>query len=69
MYSTQIEKSLGIQRRAIAFHLNALEKAGLVNSEFGLSKEDERTIPLTVRYYKLTSKDKEILRKLLDVIK
>ena len=60
---------MNTERKVTAFHLNGLGKAGPVNSEFGLSKEDERTRPVTVRYYKLTSKDKEILRKLLDVIK
>ena len=53
-------------RKVIAFHLNGLEKASPVNSEFELS-EDKR--PVAVRYCKMTPKGKEMLQKLLDIIK
>jgi predicted transcriptional regulator len=65
LYASKLGEMLNTERKVIAFHLNALEKAGLVNSEFGLS-EDER--PVAVRYYKLTPKGKEILRKLVSII-
>jgi DNA-binding transcriptional ArsR family regulator len=67
MFPTQIERSLGIQRRVISFHLNALEEVGLVKSKFGLS-EDEGKRPQAVRYYSITDKGKEILRKLVSII-
>jgi DNA-binding transcriptional ArsR family regulator len=68
MFPTQIERSLGIQRRVISFHLNALEEVGLVKSKFGLSEEDEGKRPQAVRYYSITDKGKEILRKLVSII-
>ena len=68
MFPTQIERNLEIQRRVISFHLNALEEVGLVKSKFGLSKEDEGKRPQAVRYYSITDKGKEILRKLVSII-
>jgi DNA-binding transcriptional ArsR family regulator len=67
MYPTQLEKTLNIQRRVISFHLDALEKAKLVRSEFGLSKDSSR--PQAVRYYSITPKGKEIFEMLLDMLK
>jgi DNA-binding transcriptional ArsR family regulator len=64
MYPTQLEKELGIPRRVISFHLDALEKAKLVESEFGLSGDNR---PQAVRYYSITSKGKEIYQLLLDM--
>jgi predicted transcriptional regulator len=66
MYATNLAREIGIERKVIAFHLNALEKAGLVKSEFGLS-DDYR--PAAVRYYQLTPKGKEILEKILDILR
>ena len=65
MYPTQLEKTLKIQRRVISFHLDALEKAKLVKSEFGLT-EDHR--PQAVRYYSITPKGKDILERLLNML-
>ena len=65
MYPTQLEKTLKIQRRVISFHLDALEKAKLVKSEFGLT-EDRR--PQAVRYYSITPKGKDILERLLNML-
>ena len=59
MYPTQLEKTLKIQRRVISFHLDALEKAKLVKSEFGLT-EDNR--PQAVRYYSLHQREKTYLK-------
>jgi predicted transcriptional regulator len=66
MYPTQLEKTLNIQRRVISFHLDALEKAQLVKSEFGLSK-DQR--PQAVKYYAITPKGKDIFARVLDMLK
>jgi len=66
MYPTQLEKELGIPRRVISFHLNALEKAKLVESKFGLSRDSR---PQAVRYYSITPKGKDILQMLLDMRK
>jgi predicted transcriptional regulator len=66
MYPTQLEKELGIQRRVISFHLNALEKAKLVESNFGLSGDNR---PQAVRYYSITPKGEQIFRMLLDMLK
>jgi DNA-binding transcriptional ArsR family regulator len=68
MFPTQIERNLEIQRRVISFHLNVLEEVGLVKSKFGLSEEDEGKRPQAVRYYSITDKGKEILRKLVSII-
>lgn len=68
MFPTQIERNLEIQRRVISFHLNALEEVGLVKSKFGLSEEDKGKRPQAVRYYSITDKGKEILRKLVSII-
>ena len=57
---------LNIERKVIAFHLNALEKAELVKSEFGLSN-DKR--PAAVKYYQLTLKGKKIFENILMILK
>ena len=66
MYPTQLEKTLAIQRRVISFHLDALEKAKLVESKFGLSGDSR---PQAVRYYSITPKGKDILGRVLDMLK
>ena len=66
MYPTQLEKQLGIQPRVVSFRLDALEKARLVESKFGLSEDRNR--PQAVRYYSITPKGKEILQRLLDML-
>jgi len=66
MYATQIGETLSIDRKIITFHLNSLEQAELVISKYGLS-EDKR--PVAVKYYELTSKGKEILERILQMIK
>lgn len=66
MYATQIGGTLSIDRKIIAFHLNSLEEAELVKSKYGLS-EDKR--PVAVKYYELTAKGKEILERILQMIK
>jgi DNA-binding transcriptional ArsR family regulator len=66
MYPTQLEKNLGIQRRVISFHLEALEKAKLVKSQFGLSED---TRPAAVKYYSITTKGKEIFERVLGMLK
>ena len=55
---SNLARELDIERKVISFHLIALEKAGLVKSEFGLS-DDKR--PAAVKYYKITPKGKQIL--------
>ena len=65
-YPTQLEKELGIQRRVISFHLEALEKVNLVKSEFGLSKDSR---PQAVKYYAITPKGKEIFERVLKIVK
>ena len=52
--------------RVISFHLNALEKAKLVESNFGLSGGNR---PQAVRYYSITPKGEKIFRMLLDMLK
>jgi predicted ArsR family transcriptional regulator len=66
MYATQIGEILSIDRKIITFHLNSLEEAKLAKSEYGLS-EDKR--PVAVKYYELTAKGKEILERILAMIK
>jgi predicted transcriptional regulator len=66
MYASNLAQELGVERKVIAFHLNALEKAKLVKSEFGLT-EDKR--PAAVKYYQITAKGKEIFDKILHILK
>jgi DNA-binding MarR family transcriptional regulator len=66
MYASNIARELDIERKIIAFHLNTLEKAGLVKSAFGLS-DDYR--PAAVKYYQLTPKGKEIFEDILKILK
>ena len=60
------EKYLSIDRKIITFHLNSLEQAELVKSEYGLS-EDKR--PVAVKYYELTANGREILERIIQMIK
>jgi DNA-binding transcriptional ArsR family regulator len=57
---------LNIPRRVISFHLDALEKVGLVKSEFGLS-QDAR--PQAVRFYAITPGGKDIFEIVYKIIK
>ena len=66
MYASNIARELDIERKIIAFHLNTLEKAGLVKSEFGLSNDYR---PAAVKYYQLTPKGKEIFEDILKILK
>ena len=66
MYATQIGETMSIDRKIVTFHLNALEEAKLVTSKYGLS-ENKR--PVAVKYYELTAKGKEILERILQMIK
>jgi predicted transcriptional regulator len=66
MYASNLAQELGVERKVIAFHLNALEKAKLVKSEFGLT-EDKR--PAAVKYYEITPKGKEIFENILKILK
>jgi DNA-binding transcriptional ArsR family regulator len=66
MYASNLAQDLGFERKIISFHLNSLEKVGLVKSEFGLT-EDKR--PAAVRYYEITPKGKEILEKISEMLK
>lgn len=65
-YATNLGRELNIERKVIAFHLNALEKAELVKSEYGLSYDSR---PAAVKYYQLTPKGKEILEKILNMLR
>jgi predicted ArsR family transcriptional regulator len=65
-YPTKLEKKLNIQRRVISFHLDALEKAKLVESEFGLSQDSR---PQAVKYYSVTRKGKEIFERVLGMLR
>jgi predicted transcriptional regulator len=66
MYASNLSRELNVERKVIAFHLNALEKAKLVKSEFGLS-DDYR--PAAVKYYEILPRGKEILEKILGILK
>jgi DNA-binding transcriptional ArsR family regulator len=66
-YASKLESQMNIDRKIISFHLSSLEKAGLVTSEFGL-KNDPEERPMAVRYYELTSKGKDILKGLRNVL-
>ncbi len=66
MYASNLGQELAVERKIISFHLNALEKAKLVKSEFGLT-EDKR--PAAVRYYEITPKGKEIFEKIINMLK
>ena len=66
MYASNLATELGYERKILSFHLNALEKVGLVKSEFGLT-EDKR--PSAVRYYEITPKGKDIFEKILKILK
>ena len=66
MYASNLGEELGVERKVISFHLNALEKAKLVKSEFGLT-DDKR--PAAVKYYEITPKGKEIFDKILHMLK
>ncbi len=66
MYASNLARELDIERKVIAFHLNALEKAELVKSEFGLSNDNR---PAAVKYYQLTLKGKEIFENILKILK
>jgi predicted ArsR family transcriptional regulator len=66
MYPTEMERTLHIPRRVISFHLNALEQAGLVQSEFGLS-QDKR--PQAVRYYRATREGENTFLRILSLFK
>ena len=63
MYASNIARELE-ERKIIAFHLNTLEKAGLVKGECSLS-DDYR--PAAVKYYRLTPKGKEICEDTLKI--
>lgn len=66
MYPSNLARELDIERKIISFHLNSLEKAGLVKSEFGLNYENR---PSAVKYYQLTPKGKEIFEDILKILK
>jgi DNA-binding MarR family transcriptional regulator len=65
MYPTQLERTLHILRRVISFHLDSLEEAGLVRSEFGLS-QDKR--PQAVKYYIATAEGRETYERILNML-
>ena len=65
MYASNLAQKLGVERKVISFHLNALEKAKLVKSEFGLT-EDKR--PAAVKYYEITARGKDIFEKILKIL-
>jgi DNA-binding transcriptional ArsR family regulator len=62
-YSSKLEEHMKIDRKIISFHLTSLEKAGLVTSNFQLKNEPEER-PMAVRYYELTPKGQNILKRL-----
>lgn len=66
MFASNLLPELNIERKVITFHLNALEKAELVKSKFGLT-EDKR--PSAVKYYEITPKGKEIFENLFKILK
>ena len=66
MFVSNLSHELNIERKVITFHLNALEKAELVKSKFGLT-EDKR--PSAVKYYEITPKGKEIFENLKKILK
>jgi len=69
IYASKIGELLGIERKVVAFHLNALENVGLVKSEYGLTKVEEGKRPVAAKYYKLTTKGKNIYERVMEAIK
>ena len=65
MYASNLAQEIRVERKVVSFHLNALEKAKLVKSEFGLT-EDKR--PAAVKYYEITAKGKDIFEKILKIL-
>ena len=61
-YASKLEEQTKIDRKILSFHLSVLERAGLVTSEFGL-KNDPEERPVAVRYYKLTEKGEQVLKR------
>ena len=61
VYATSFAREFNMERKIIGFHLNSLEKAGLVKSEYGLSYEYRVA---AVRYYEITKRGKEIVKSL-----
>ena len=65
-YITKIARKLemGSKDRLIGFHLKVLEKNGFVTGRYDL--ENPNTVPIIVRYYCLTPKTNETLRRLAE---
>ena len=67
VYASKLEEIMKVDRKNISFHLSKLEESGLVTSEYGL-KTYSKTRPMAVRYYSLTIKGEEFVRKLKSVL-
>ena len=69
LYATKLEEIMKIDRKIVSFHLSALEKAGLVTSEFALRNETNKDRrPMAVKYYELTPEGKRMAEKLKSVL-
>jgi DNA-binding transcriptional ArsR family regulator len=69
LYTTELAKTLNTERKVVGFHLSALEQAGLVISEFGLTQTSAGKRPVAARFYTITPKGKEIYENLLSMLK
>ncbi len=67
VYASKLEEMMKVDRKNISFHLSKLEEAGLVTSEYGL-KTNSKSRPMAVRYYSLTIKGEELVKKLKSVL-
>lgn len=61
MYTSKIAEELGFSERLTAFHLSMLTSAGFVDSEYRLTNPEKP--PRVARFYRLTPKVDETLKK------
>lgn len=67
-YATKLEDLTGIDRKIVSFHLSVLERNGLLTSKFGLQNDPPKR-PTAVRYYTLTPRGSEVLKRVRTVVK
>ncbi|MGC9445075.1 MAG: ArsR/SmtB family transcription factor [Candidatus Methanospirareceae archaeon] len=63
MHVSEISKTLGEERRLIAYHLDTLEEYGFVNSKHEIS-EDPKSKGKALRVYWTTDKVKDVIGEL-----
>ena len=65
-YAADLAATKKMNRKVVAFHLDKMEKAGILKSEYGLSPDSK---PVAVKYYQITEKGKHIVADLLSIFK